>query len=187
MRTSSVCQIAAWKKLLACQRKILVSHRPDDLERDQALRASILTALQNVYGPRTLGFEIARVEEGEDGGDETRWPRQDGPVMSYGEVGEVMGLSRGGVQALEARAFRKLRENARHLRHLVNDCFEESGCMSRYQAVFENRKFVAMAQASAIRRAEFERLQQEKLRMTHEEWKVNESEWKRRVALVREH
>ncbi len=115
-------QRRAWRGLSPNARRILVSHLPDELERDLALRASVRTALENVYGPRVTPASAARVEEGDDDGDKDRWPREDGPAMTYDEIGmELGGLSRTRVMEIINRALRKLRHSCPELYDFVND------------------------------------------------------------------
>lgn len=107
----SLVRQRAWSSLSPNNRRILLSHRPDDFERDMALSHSIVTALENVFGPREWRADAARLEEGEE--DERRWPKESEYAMTLGEIGDELGVSRERVRCIIASAFSKLRRDVK--------------------------------------------------------------------------
>ena len=88
-----------------------MSHLPDDIERDQNLRFSIGTALENVYGPRQWDATIALIAEGE--AEAVDWPtHSDGEPdgMTLEEIGDHYGLSRERARGIIQKALWKLRQ-----------------------------------------------------------------------------
>jgi hypothetical protein len=84
------------------------------------LRASIFTALENVYGPREWNASLANIDEGEEDA-EFRGPRADTAEMTYREIGEELGLCSESVRRIETLAFRKIRQEFPHLKSWVKD------------------------------------------------------------------
>lgn len=101
-----------WAALSPNKRRILLSHLPDDLERDTALCASVTTALENAYGPRDWPASAATLAEGEGEGRIGRWPQDPPYAMTCGEIGAVLGLSRSRVLGIIETALGKLRHRA---------------------------------------------------------------------------
>ena len=100
-------QRQTWFKLSLNKRRILLSHRPDELEEELNMKASIMTALVNVYGPREFDQESVRVEEGDGEGERTG--TESGPEMTYDEIGAALGgLSRERVRMIINQALMKL-------------------------------------------------------------------------------
>ncbi len=106
-------QREVWEALNPWQRYLLTSHRPDDLERDLALRHSIGTALENVFGPREWTAAAARVEDGE-APERDPFPEPE-YAMTYEEIGEVFGLSRERIRSIIQEALGKIRRDSWHL------------------------------------------------------------------------
>lgn len=104
-------QREAWRNLDPWRRRLLTSHRPDDVEQEAALCHSVMTALENVYGPREWTPAAARVEEGDGDGDGDE-ARGGDFAMTYGEIGEAFGISRERVRGIINTALQKLLHNA---------------------------------------------------------------------------
>ena len=122
MRLRTDAQRHAWQSLSPYHRRLLMSHLPDDLERDASLRASISTALENVYGPREWDASVAVVDEGEEAVD--RGPK-DGPEMTYEEIGDELGISVERVRQIAEGAMRKIRHEHGYLEHFVREASAE--------------------------------------------------------------
>jgi hypothetical protein len=148
----SQAQQRAWKRLSPRQRKLLMSHLPDEMEQDERLVHSVLTALSNVYGPRLLGTSAARVEDGEDvsGWRRRRLDREPPWSMTHKEIGVVLGITASRVQVIEQEAFRKFRTMCRRygfdLHGFVSVLFRDT--WERFSDV-EHALVVAKRQAKA--------------------------------------
>lgn len=106
----------AWAALTPHHRFLLMSERPDDLERDAGMRASVMTALENVFGPRVWSATCARVDEGDaDEGHrrDVRRPKAPEYAMTLDEIGEDLGLCRERVREIIESALKKLRHPSR--------------------------------------------------------------------------
>lgn len=97
---------ARWQKLPANLRRILISHRPTEFEREEQLRHSTMTALSNVFGPRAYGPEAARQAEPDEEGVIETEPLY---ACTSQEIATEMQLSRASVQKIERRALRRLK------------------------------------------------------------------------------
>ena len=99
-------QAELWRRLTPRMRALLVSHRPDEFERNEALRLGTMRDLEDTFGPRTYDASAARVEEGEG-------EREPHEVVEYAmtlqEIADVLGLSKERVRCIEVQALRKLR------------------------------------------------------------------------------
>jgi DNA-directed RNA polymerase specialized sigma24 family protein len=101
-------QAEQWRRLTPRLRALLLSHRPDDFERDESLRLGTMRDLEDAFGPRIYDASAARVEEGER--EREREPHEVTEyAMTLQEIADVLGLSRERVRCIEARALRKLR------------------------------------------------------------------------------
>jgi hypothetical protein len=103
-------QRAAWRALDPWRRHLLMSHLPDELEQEANLRASVTTALENVFGPREWSPAAARVAEGEP---DPHRPKGDDFAMTHREIGDEIGVSVERVRQIEQKALRKLRHPSR--------------------------------------------------------------------------
>lgn len=123
-------QQASWRKLTPNQRRILVSHRPDEMERDEELRASIMSDLVAEFGPQQWDATLAVIAEGESEHFDTvpacrtnyyGVPLPDGCTLA--EVGAELGVTKQRAMCIEAEAMRKLRKNpfAQELRDALVD------------------------------------------------------------------
>lgn len=104
-------QRTQWRSLTPYTRRLLVSHRRDDLEREEAARRDTLHDLEEVWGPLQWDATVAVLAEGEPDGDE-RAPHGVEPEMTLEEIGVALGLSRGRIYQIEQQALRKLEQNA---------------------------------------------------------------------------
>jgi hypothetical protein len=99
-------QAEQWRRLTPRLRALLLSHRPDEFERDESLRRGTMRDLEDAFGPRTYDASAARVEEGES----EREPHEVTEyAMTLQEIADELGLSRERVRCIEAHALRKLR------------------------------------------------------------------------------
>lgn len=102
-------QERVWRRLTANQRRILLSHRPDELERDEVMRREIWRALESRLGARLWSASVAEQAEAlEDEGQRRKDPFF---AMELGEIGDALGLSKERVRQLIQRALEKLRAN----------------------------------------------------------------------------
>lgn len=106
MRTKE--QRAAWRRLSANQRRILSSHFPDDLERDEVLARDTMADLEVEFGPRCWAVTTATVAEGHGSDNEAR----DVPAMSFAEIGRAMGISAMRTLQIFEGALSKLRRSS---------------------------------------------------------------------------
>lgn len=109
----------AWWELDPWRRRLLISHRPDELERDEALARETLADLEAVWGPREWGPDLATLAEGECeriDEDDAEWG--DG-MMTLAEIGAELDLSRERVRGIIDGALRKVRGNRRTIRVLA--------------------------------------------------------------------
>jgi len=104
-------QQASWRKLTPNQRRILLSHRPDELERDEELQASTMSDLVAEFGPQQWDATLAVVAEGE-------WEQSDTRESGYyvdgcylQEVADAIGLSKERTRQIELEAMDKIRRN----------------------------------------------------------------------------
>jgi hypothetical protein len=104
-------QRRAWVTLSPNKRRILVSHRRDEFEQEFATYVSIMTALENVFGPRIWEVKTADLAEGEVENETelNSWKHECEPAMTYEEIGKEIGLSRDRVRHIEQIALKKLR------------------------------------------------------------------------------
>lgn len=104
-------QQASWHKLTPNQRRILVSHRPDEMERDEELRASTMSDLVAEFGPQQWDATLAVIAEGEGEQSDTRESGYcvDGCYLQ--EVADAIGLSRERTRQIEQDAMGKIRRN----------------------------------------------------------------------------
>lgn len=110
MNHRSKAQKEAWKKLSAHQRKLLMSHLPDDLEREMNLRSSILTACSNVYGPYQWDATLALLAEGEaDTVDRPKPSDYEPDGASIREIADECKVSTARVHHILHAAYGKLR------------------------------------------------------------------------------
>lgn len=127
-RARTQAQREAWRRLAPYKRRLIAAERPDSIEADLSLRSSIVTALENVFGPRVWDASLATLAEGEaDEADLS--PSGDQPwAMTYEEIGEVFGVSSSRIKQIERDAFRKLLKGPRYyiLRELLYDDSDES-------------------------------------------------------------
>lgn len=108
----SPAQRRAWRALSPHKRRILTSHRPDYFEGDMALRSSIMTALENVYGPRQWDATVAVLAEGEAEAVDYPAPSDGEPDgMTLAEIGDHFGVSSARIMQIIAKALRKLRSD----------------------------------------------------------------------------
>lgn len=121
---------AAWYRLTPNQRRILLSHRPDELERDEALREGTMSDLVAEFGPQQWDATLAVIAEGESEHFDTvpacrtnyyGVPLPDGCTLA--EVGAELGVTKQRAMCIEAEAMRKLRKNpfAQELRDALVD------------------------------------------------------------------
>lgn len=109
MRTEA--QRRAWRALSPNKRRILMSHVPDDLERDMKLRSSIITALSNVYGPLQWDATIAALAEGDaEAADRFTYTDGEPDGMTFEEIGNELGTDRERPRQIMLKAFSKLRQ-----------------------------------------------------------------------------
>lgn len=97
---------ARWNALPASLRKLLLSHRPTELEREEKLLHSVMTALSNVFGPRTFGPEIALHAEP----DHDYEPPENLYARTLREIADELDLSVEHVRQVEQRALRRMKE-----------------------------------------------------------------------------
>lgn len=102
-------QAEQWRRLTPRLRALLLSHRPDEFERDESLRLGTMRDLEDAFGPRIYDASAARVEEGEKGESEREPHEVTEYAMTLQEIADVLGLSRERVRCIEAHALRKLR------------------------------------------------------------------------------
>lgn len=103
----------AWERLTPNQRRLLMSHRPDELERAESLRAEIVSDLETEFGPRQWEATLAVVAEGES---EEREPGRPSTASApdgetYEEIGRAFDLSPERIRQIEAGALQKLRRS----------------------------------------------------------------------------
>lgn len=96
-----------WKQLSPNMRRLLVSHRRDELETEQDLLSGTMRDLETEFGSRTWPTSAAVVAEGED---EDRRSEDDHACMTLREVGDVLGLSPERTRQIQDGALRKLRQ-----------------------------------------------------------------------------
>ena len=101
MRRSAAAR-AHWKNLPASFRALLLSHRLTDFEQEERLRHSVMTALTNVFGPRTFGADAARQEEP----DVEYEPVESLYARTLPEIAEELHLSVERVRQIEMHALR---------------------------------------------------------------------------------
>ena len=97
---------ARWNALPMPLRRLLLSHRPTELEREEKLQHSVMTALSNVFGPRTFGPKIALHAEP----DYDYEPQESLYACTLREIAEELGLSVEHVRQIEQRALRRMKE-----------------------------------------------------------------------------
>lgn len=93
MQPRSEAQRAAWKRLTPNQRRLLMSDRPDEFERESALSQEMFAALEEAFGPRRWPTSTAIASEPDS--EPSEYQKKDrGYAMSITEMAEEMGLSR---------------------------------------------------------------------------------------------
>lgn len=105
-----------WNRLSPNTRRLLVSHRRDDFERDTAFREEALADMVSAFGPMELQASAARQEEPDEWTLEERRAFQAecrSYAMTHEEIGLEFGISRALVRRIEANALRKLRHPSR--------------------------------------------------------------------------
>lgn len=104
-------QQVAWQKLTPNQRRMLLSHRPGELERDEAIQSSTLSDLVAEFGPQQWDATLAVIAEGEGEQSDTRESGYcvDGCYLQ--EVADAIGLSRERTRQIEQEAMAKIRRN----------------------------------------------------------------------------
>lgn len=106
----SESQRDAWYRLTPNKRRLLLSHRPDELEQAETLRAGVLSDLADEFGPQQWDATLAVIAEGEAGGEESRSDDEEAE-RTFAEVGQELGVCAQRVRQIQARAFEKLRRN----------------------------------------------------------------------------
>ncbi len=108
MKSHAQCQ--AWHRLSKHTRSLLLSHRPDELERHQNLRRETREDLERHFGPMQWDATVAIVAEGEKTGadDSPGGTDEDDGCMSLDQIGEHFGITKGMAHLIVKRALRKL-------------------------------------------------------------------------------
>ena len=105
-------QREAWRRLRPHQRALIMAQRPDDLERDEALRSETWRELESEFGPRQWDVTVAVLAEGE--AEETDYKTHaDGEPdgMTFTEIGHELNLSRERARQAILGALRKMSEH----------------------------------------------------------------------------
>lgn len=98
-----------WQRLTPNQRRLLVSHRRDELENEELDRRETLADLELEFGPQQWDATVATLAEGDNDG-ERRGGVED-YEMTLGEIGFEMGLSSESIRIIQEKAFGKLRNS----------------------------------------------------------------------------
>ncbi len=102
-----------WLRLTPRQRAVLVSHRPDELEREEAIALGVRADLEEAFGASLWDETLARIDCNAEPDPPTQ--EVDGfevQAMTLDEVGqELGGLSRESVRKTEQTAMNKLRRH----------------------------------------------------------------------------
>ena len=108
----SEAQREAWRKLSPYHRFLIMAERPDDLEHEQSLRSDTLYGLESEFGPRQWDATVAILSEGEaEEVDYMTYADGEPDGMTFGEIGEELGLSRERVRQMILQALRKMSEH----------------------------------------------------------------------------
>lgn len=113
MKARTSQQRASWAKLSARHRKILLSHRRDDLEQTERFYQGVMKDLEMRFGDRQWDATLAVLAEGEsDGSEDEGLEGQPGDgCFTLHQVGIELGVGRDRARQIQEGALRKLRAN----------------------------------------------------------------------------
>lgn len=99
----------AWRSLSPNQRRLLSSHRNDELESEESMSRDAMSALEEAFGPRQWDVTVATLAEGEPDRDDLKTDPPNEKTLRV--VGNELGYSVERTRQIEQRALRKLRND----------------------------------------------------------------------------